>query len=118
MSDLGLAQLIAIKMLGDLHSLSYSRDVESSADITGADICAAAGYNPWGLVWLFQEFNNADPRQIPQLLSDHPANGTRIQTLQKHFRDNPSVFSRFNPDPGSATPFSVPRNAPERFMSP
>jgi predicted Zn-dependent protease len=114
----GLAQVIAIKMLGDLHSLAYSRDVESSADITGADICAVAGYNPWGLVWLFQEFNNADPNQIPQLLSDHPANGTRIQTLQKHFRDNPSVFSRFNPDPGSATPFNVPRNAPERFMSP
>jgi predicted Zn-dependent protease len=113
----GLAEMIAIKMLGDLHSLAYSRDVESSADITGADICAAAGYNPWGLVWLFQEFNSADPNQIPQLLSDHPANGTRIQTLQKHFRDNPGVFSRFNPDPRSATPFSAPRNAPEQFLS-
>ena len=114
----GLAQVIAIKMLGDLHSLAYSRDVESSADVTGADICAAAGYNPWGLVWLFQEFNDADPHQIPQLLSDHPANGTRIQTLQKHFRDNPGVFSRFNPDPKSATPFNVPRNAAEQFLRP
>jgi predicted Zn-dependent protease len=113
----GLAGAIAIQMLGDLHSLAYSRDVESSADLTGSDICAAAGYNPWGLAWLFQEFNNADPKQIPQLLSDHPANGTRIQTLEKHFRDNPGVFSKFNPDPRSATPFSVPRNAPERFLS-
>jgi predicted Zn-dependent protease len=112
----GLAGVIGIQMLGDLHSLAYSRDVESSADITGSDICAAAGYNPWGLVWLFQEFNNADPNQIPQLLMDHPANGTRIQTLEKHFRDNPGVFAKFNPDPRSATPFNVPRNAAERFL--
>jgi beta-barrel assembly-enhancing protease len=113
-----LAQMIAIDMLGNLHSLAYSRDVESSADVTGSDICAEAGYNPWGLVWLFQEFQNADPKQIPQLLSDHPANGTRIQTLETHFRDNPAVFSKFNPDPKSATPFSVPKDASERFLRP
>jgi beta-barrel assembly-enhancing protease len=68
-----LAQMIAIQMLGDLHSLAYSRDVESKADVTGSDVCAATGYNPWGLVWLFDEFQNADTKQIPQLLSDHPA---------------------------------------------
>ena len=90
------AKLLAIKMIGDLHSLAYSRDEESQADVTGSDICAATGYNPWGLVWLFEEFQNADPKQIPQLLSDHPANGTRIKTLQQHFRDNPSVFSKFS----------------------
>lgn len=70
--------IIAIALLGKLHSLGYSRDAASNADVTGADICAEAGYNPWGLAWLFQDFQNADVRQIPQLLSDHPANGTRI----------------------------------------
>jgi len=108
-----LAEAIAIQMIGDLHSAAYSRDVESRADVTGSDICAAAGYNPWGLVWLFREFQNADPQQIPQLLSDHPANSTRIKTLEKHFRDNPSVFSKFNPDPKSATPFDLPKSASE-----
>jgi beta-barrel assembly-enhancing protease len=111
-----VAQAIAIMMIGDLHSLAYSRDVESSADVTGSDVCAAAGYNPWGLVWLFQEFQNSDPKQIPQLLSDHPANGTRIKTLEKHFSDNPAIFAKFNPDPRSATPFIVPKNAPEQFV--
>jgi hypothetical protein len=101
-----------------LHSLAYSRDVESKADVTGADICAAAGYNPWGLVWLFQEFQDADVKQIPQLLSDHPANGTRIQTLERHFRDNPSVFSKFNPDSKSASPLMVPTDASEQFLRP
>src|SRR5262245_62659437 len=44
------AHLLAILLLGKLHSLSYSRDVESRADLTGSDICASAGYKPWGLV--------------------------------------------------------------------
>ncbi len=50
------AHVLAILLLGKLNSLGYSRDVESRADLTGSDICAAAGYNPWGLVWLFQDF--------------------------------------------------------------
>ena len=75
-----------------------------------------AGYNPWGLVWLFDEFQHADTRQIPQLLSDHPANGTRIDTLKKHFRDNPAVFAKFNSDPKSATPFNVQKDAAEQFL--
>jgi predicted Zn-dependent protease len=110
------AHLIAIALIGKLHSLGYSRDAESKADVTGSDICAQAGYNPWGLVWLFQDFQNADVNQIPQLLSDHPADGTRIRTLEKHFRDSPSTFSKFSSDSKSATPFSVPKGAPEVFM--
>jgi beta-barrel assembly-enhancing protease len=108
--------VIAIALLGQLHSLSYSRDVEARADITGSDICAAAGYNPWGLVWLFQDFDNADVRQIPQLLSDHPNNKNRVAALEQHFRENPSVFGKFNPDRTSATPFAAPKNAPVVFL--
>ena len=65
------AHLLAIALLGELRSLGYSRDVESRADLTGSDLCAAAGSNPWGLVWLFQEFKDARTGEIPQLLSDH-----------------------------------------------
>jgi beta-barrel assembly-enhancing protease len=110
------AHIIAIALIGKLHSLGYSRDAESKADVTGSDVCAQAGYNPWGLTWLFQDFQNAEPGQLPQLLSDHPGNGARIQTLEKHFRDSPATFSKFNRDPKSATPFSVPKNAPEVFL--
>ena len=112
------AHVIAIALIGQLHSLGYSREAESKADVTGSDICAAAGYNPWGLVWLFQDFQNAQTTHLPQLLSDHPADGTRMQTLEKHFRDNPSTFSKFSPEQKSATPFSVPKNAPEQFLRP
>jgi beta-barrel assembly-enhancing protease len=98
------AHLIAIALIGRLHQLGYSRDAESKADVTGSDICAAAGYNPWGLIWLFQDFQNADVGRAPQLLSDHPADG------------NPSTFARFNSDSKSATPFSVPKDVPEVFL--
>jgi beta-barrel assembly-enhancing protease len=111
-----LARAIAIGMIGDLHSQAYSRDIETAADVTGSDICAAAGLNPWGLVWLFQDFQDADPKRIPELLSDHPANKSRVKTLEEHFRDGPSVFSRFNSGRASATPLSVPEDAPIHFL--
>jgi predicted Zn-dependent protease len=110
------AHLLAILLLGKLHSLSYSRDVESRADITGSDICAGAGYNPWGLVWLFQDFDNAKMGQVPQLLSDHPSNQNRVDALEKHIRKNPSVFAKFDADSKSAAPFVVPKNVAEVFM--
>jgi len=110
------AHLLAILLLGKLHSLSYSRDVESRADITGSDICAGAGYNPWGLVWLFQDFDNAKMGQVPQLLSDHPSNQNRVDALEEHFRKDPSAFAKFDADQKSAAPFVVPKNVPEAFM--
>src|SRR5580704_7775887 len=110
------AHILAIALVGKLHSLGYSRDVESRADLTGSDICAQTGSNPWGLVWLFQHFQNANANQIPQLLSDHPDDQNRVDALERHFRKNPSVFGKFNPDPKSATAFSVPKGAPEVFM--
>ncbi len=113
---LGRTKLLAILLVGKLHSLSYSRDVESRADLTGSDVCAGAGYNPWGLVWLFRDFDNAKLSQVPQLISDHPSNQNRIQALERHFRRAPSVFGKFNSDPKSAAPFSVPKDAPEVFL--
>jgi len=110
------AHILAIALVGKLHSLGYSRDVESRADLTGSDICAQAGYNPWGLVWLFQDFQTANPNQIPQLFSDHPDDQNRVDALEQHFRKNPSVFKKFNPDPKSATPISIPKDEAEVFM--
>lgn len=110
------AHVLAILLVGKLHSLGYSRDVESRADLTGSDVCAATGYNPWGLVWLFQDFKNAQIGQIPQLLSDHPDDQNRVQTLEEHFHKNAAVFGKFNSDPKSSTPFVVPKHAPEVFL--
>jgi len=102
-----VAHILAIELLGDLRRNGYSRGQESAADLTGSDICAAAGYNPYGLIWLFQDFQNAEPNDVPQLLSDHPSFDNRIQALQDHFRQNQGVFGKFSADRKTATPFSV-----------
>jgi predicted Zn-dependent protease len=107
---------LVIGLLGQLHSLSYSRDVEARADLTGADICAAAGHNPWGLVWLFREFKNARPGEGPSLLSDHPDDQQRIDALTQHIAANPAVFSRFSEDPKSAVALNAQKYAPVVFL--
>src|SRR4029077_19545163 len=110
------AHLLAIALIGKLRSLGYSRDVESAADLTGSDVCAASGYDPWGLVWLFQDFDAADLAQVPQLLSDHPDNQHRVAALKQHFREKTAIFAAFSSDPKTAKPFTVPKNAPESFL--
>jgi len=108
--------VMAIGVLSELKSKGYSRDVESRADLTGADICAAAGVNPWGLVWLFQDFKDARSREVPELLSDHPNDEHRIQALKEHFKKAPSVFGKFNSDPRSATLMKLPADTAETFL--
>ena len=110
------ARRLGIPLIGKLHSLGYSRYVESRADLAGSDICAAAGYNPWGLVWLFQDFENSDLEELPQLLSDHPAFQNRVDLLEWHFRAHPLVFGMFSSDPKSARPITVSKNAPGVFL--
>ncbi len=110
------ANVLAITLIGKLQSLKYSRDVESRADLTGADICASAGYNPWGLVWLFGAFEGAKEGERPQFLSDHPDNQTRIEALKQHFASDASRFGRFSSERSSATALTVPEKAPVVFL--
>jgi len=110
------AQALGFPLLAKLHSLGYSRYVESRADLAGSDICAAAGYNPWGLVWLFQDLQNSDLEELPQLLSDPPAFQHRVNSLEWHIRAHPWVFGKFSSDPKLARAISVPQNAPEVFL--
>ena len=110
------AHVLTIALIGKLNSQGYSRDVEERADLTGSDVCAGTDYNPWGLVWLFRDFENAKMAQPPEILSDHPNNEHRVEALEQHFRRNPSVFAKFNSDPKSAAPIVVTKNAPEVFL--
>ncbi|HET9834130.1 MAG TPA: M48 family metalloprotease [Vicinamibacterales bacterium] len=110
------AHVLAIALIGKLHSLGYSREAESRADITGSDVCAATGDNPWGLVWLFKDFDAADLGQVPQILSDHPNNTNRVHALTQHFAANPSVFAKFPKDAKTAKPLVLPASTGETFL--
>lgn len=107
---------LAASAIGALDALHYSRAQEESADLTGSDTCAAAGVDPWGLVWLFQDFQNAHFQSPPEVLSDHPDNSDRIQALKNHFSQNPATFSQFNANPQSATKLKLPKNEQEQFL--
>ncbi len=57
--------------------LRYSRDFEKQADILGAQIMAAAGYDPQSMATLFQTIQTEGGSRGPQWLSSHPDPGNR-----------------------------------------
>ena len=102
-SNSGFGQL-GENMLYTLRTNGFSRSVESAADHKGAITCADAGYNPWGMVWLFQNFEKAGSGASMEALSDHPTDNHRIADLKNEFHSNPSVFGRYSSDIATATP--------------
>jgi len=84
-------------------ALKFSRDVETAADLKGADTCAEAGFNPWGMVWLFKQFQSSGSGGTMEMLADHPRDDHRVADLENHFRANPALFGRFSSDVASAT---------------
>lgn len=113
-----LAQRIAISMLGDARSNRYSRKLESAADVTGSDICAEAGYNPHGMIWLFEDFSATSADEGPEFLSDHPSMEARTRTLEAHFQGEPEVFAKYSADRSAATALHVPKDAQIVLMQP
>ncbi len=81
----------------------FSRSVERNADAKGALTCAQAGSNPWGMVWLFQNFEKASAGGNIEFLSDHPTDDHRIADLRAEFAANPRAFGRFSSDITSGT---------------
>lgn len=63
--------------------LKYSRDLETQADIRGAQIMAASGYNPSDMVSFFQTLERVDKSKKTNWMSDHPAPPDRIARIQK-----------------------------------
>src|SRR3954453_18321613 len=66
--------------------LKYSRDLETQADIRGAQIMASSGYNPRDMVAFFQKLERVDTSKKTNWLSDHPAPPDRIARIEKEER--------------------------------
>ena len=81
---------------------SYALDVEGVADLEGADICAEAGYNPWGMVWLFERVSKVDSSGAMEALSDPISERHRIDALERHFLANPQLFGAFSANGATA----------------
>lgn len=67
----------------NLGSLAYSRSHESEADHLGLLLMAIAGYNPDNAVPFWQRMAANGSASVPEFLSTHPSNSTRIKDIQK-----------------------------------
>jgi len=114
-SKSGIGQL-GENVVYTLQSDTFSREVEHNADQKGAITCAQAGINPWGMIWLFKNFEKADTGGAMEALSDHPTDTHRISDLENEFRADPALFGRYSSNMATATPLTgvprTPRSAP------
>ncbi len=75
--------------------LPFSRKHELDADQWGLNFSAMAGYNPREAIPLWERMEKAGSGQKPpEFLSTHPAEGTRIQRLEKHM---PEALKYYKP---------------------
>ncbi|MGI8634211.1 MAG: M48 family metalloprotease, partial [Segetibacter sp.] len=77
-------------------SLPHSRNQEYEADHYGLIYAALAGYNPREAIplWERMEAMSRGQQRPPEFLSDHPAEGNRIQRLQQQM---PEALKYYRP---------------------
>ncbi|MEO8380362.1 MAG: M48 family metallopeptidase [Acidobacteriota bacterium] len=63
--------------------LKFSRELETQADVRGAQILASSGYTPADMVSFFNTLAKADTSKKTTWLSNHPAPPDRIARLEK-----------------------------------
>jgi hypothetical protein len=80
------------------------RQAESNADHAGAYTCAKAGFNPWGMVWSFRNYQeNGNSSQVTAL-SDHPSDASRAAALTALLDGDRATFGRFRDDIVASAP--------------
>jgi len=63
--------------------LKFSRELETQADVRGAQILAASGYTPADMVSFFRQLERVDRSKKTTWLSHHPAPPDRIARIEK-----------------------------------
>ena len=63
--------------------LPFSRKHETEADHIGTELMARAGYDPYEAVNIWKKMSAASSATVPELLSTHPSNESRVADLQE-----------------------------------
>jgi predicted Zn-dependent protease len=80
--DAGIGQDL-VGAAGDLAFMRpNSRGMEQEADRIGVELAARAGYDPRAAISLWEKMGRASGNSVPQWLSTHPSNETRLADLK------------------------------------
>jgi predicted Zn-dependent protease len=74
--------------------LPYSRTHESEADRLGLIFMAMAGYDPNQAVEFWQRMADLNKAKVPEFLSTHPSDKTRIADLKKYLPEALKYYNR------------------------
>jgi hypothetical protein len=74
--------------------LKFGRTAETQADLEGARIMAAAGYDPRDMAGFFELLQSKSGQRTPEFLSDHPDPGNRVAAIK---REMPKLQVSSNP---------------------
>jgi len=66
--------------------LKFSRDMETEADKVGCAVMYDSGYNPQGMVDLFQKLEKVYGNSSVQFFLDHPNPGHRVEYIGNELR--------------------------------
>ncbi len=80
-----------------IEATKYSRKEESQADSGGFDKVVAAGWNPEGMADVFRMFQKQKSSGEFQILSDHPSDKSRIESIEKMKKDSGKTFPAQKP---------------------
>lgn len=86
-------QQILAQIVGAGTFASFGRDAEREADMLGVTYMYNAGYDPHGMVTMFQELlsrRQSQPGAVSQFFSSHPLTEERIENVRAHIRTLPS----------------------------
>lgn len=79
-------------------TLPFSRKHESEADYMGLILMTIAGYNPDVAVGFWQKMSAGGSAAVPEFMSTHPSDQTRISDIQKHL---PEVKQKYGAQPAT-----------------
>lgn len=72
--------------------LPYSRVQEQEADLYGLRLMARAGFDPAAAVVLWQRMSEQSEHEVPELLSTHPADESRILYIEEQLPEADAIY--------------------------
>jgi predicted Zn-dependent protease len=97
MAGLGLGTQVGI-------ALPFSRSQESEADVIGLKLMSEAGFDPHQALELWKNMMKSGGGAPPEILSDHPADQSRLQNLQSKLPEDLPLYEQAPSHPDCGNP--------------